>query len=70
MSDWKTIIKRKAQVIERVLSTPDGAEFMKLLEDTFQTSMFDTDPVKMGYKVGQFELVEYLKSLKEVNPDG
>ena len=69
MSDWKTVIKRKSQVIQRVMQGPDGDEFMTLLEDTFQSSMFDADPLKMSYKVGQFELVEYLKSLKEAQID-
>jgi len=56
-------LKRKGQVVRRVLNTPDGKELVEVLERTFQQRMFDVDPAKMAYKVGQYELVEYLKTL-------
>ena len=61
---WRDILKRKAQTVQRVLQGPDGDAFIEMLEDTFQTKIYDADPGRMAYNAGQFELVQYIKQLR------
>ena len=62
---WQDVLRDKAKIVKR---TPD--DVIELLEDTFQRGrMFDDDPHKMAYNIGQYELVEYIKQLRSANGD-
>lgn len=64
MSEWRNDLKSDRQCIERIANTKDGEQMLGMLERIFQVQVFDADPIKMAYNVGQYELVEYLKRLR------
>jgi hypothetical protein len=50
--------------------THDGKLFLKHLVDLCQRcKLYDENPQKMAYRVGQYELVEYLKDLSRGKED-
>jgi len=64
---WQEVVRRKSGVVSRVFASPDGKELLKLLDETFcQRSLFDEDPNKTAYNIGQRDLVVYLQQLKSV----
>jgi hypothetical protein len=50
------------RVMARLWSSPDGVYVMNELVLRKSTRMFDSDPLKMAYKVGQLELLQYINS--------
>jgi hypothetical protein len=70
--DWRDVLKQKSETVKAVFgpSNPQGQSCLKMLEDTFQrNTMLDDSPLKMAYRVGQHELVSYIKELLE-EPNG
>jgi hypothetical protein len=69
--DWRDKLKQKAEVISRALDNETGQAFLEVLEETFQRGrLYDENPNAMAYNVGQHELVEYLKTMKEAAKHG
>jgi hypothetical protein len=67
-SDWADGLKEKVQLIRRVGNTPDGKKLMELLTDVFEErELFDTDALKMARNLGARDVVQYLRSLLELN---
>ena len=64
---WRDQIKPQAVVVQRALLSEHGRELMKLLEKAFQSgTLMGDDMNKTAYAVGQYELVEYLKELRDL----
>jgi hypothetical protein len=64
---WRDQIRPQASVVQRALATEQGHELMKLLEKSFQSgTLMGSNEAETAYAVGQYELVEYLKELRDV----
>lgn len=64
--EWKDQIKAKAKIVMRVTNTEEGKALIDLLEATFQSgTILGSDPQQTAYNAGQFELVAYLKQLRD-----
>lgn len=58
---WERI-EQVRRMITGAFTTRDGRLALKYLEETYQSgAMFDPDPIKMAYKVAQYDLVEDIK---------
>jgi hypothetical protein len=69
--DWRTQLREKAELVNRALDNETGQAFLAMLEETFQRGvLYHENPTKMGYNVGQHELVEYLKTMMEAAKNG
>jgi hypothetical protein len=63
-------LKRKQGIIKRVLMTSDGKELMRVLEETFEERRLrGDDPYDTYYNLGQRDLVQYLKQLRDMNDE-
>ena len=49
----------------RALTTPDGGFFVNLIEETFGGTMIHPNPFMTYAKVGQVEVVDFIKQLTE-----
>ena len=59
-------IEEYKTLAEKVFSTPDGKEFLKLLQQEYaEPSVLQQSTEMTYYKIGQKELVENLKRLAE-----
>lgn len=67
--DQKKQLMRHRQVFQRVVQSDPGKEFINALEEIVGGALFDGDPGRMAYKVGQYELVEYIKSMGAAGGD-
>lgn len=67
---WKEDVGRKGELIRKVFNTPNGKKLFKELEFTFShQSCFDPCPYRTSYKLGQQELIGYIRQLKEHTPN-
>ena len=63
-ADIKARLDRKAAVLQRVFSTPDGLEVLEYLDEEFTKGvMFSQDPRDEAYKLGARDVVIYLQQL-------
>ena len=63
-ADVKARLDRKAAVLQRVFSTPDGSEALGYLDEEFTKGvMFSQDPLSTAYKLGARDVVIYLQQL-------
>lgn len=46
----------------QIFGSPHGRFVLDYLDDLRRDSLFDSDPLKMARKVGQYELLNYLRS--------
>jgi hypothetical protein len=51
----------------RLLGSPDGKWVLNELERRFAKTLFSTDPLTMAYNVGQFEMIDYMRSFISEN---
>lgn len=68
--DWRDVLRQKSETVKATFgpANPQGQACLKMLEDTFQrNTMLDESAIKMAYRVGQHELVSYIKQLLEEN---
>jgi hypothetical protein len=64
---WRDQIKPQAVIVQRVLQTEHGKEFMALLQKAFQSgTLMGENMSETAYAVGQYELVEYLRELRDM----
>ena len=63
-ADIKERLERKAAVLQRVFSTPDGAEALDYPDEEFtRGALFSQDPLSTAYKLGARDVVIYLQQL-------
>ena len=63
-ADIKERLERKAAVLRRVFSTPDGAEALAYFDEEFtRGELFSQDPLSTAYKLGARDVVIYLQQL-------
>lgn len=57
---------KKADIVKRVLCTADGEKLLKFLEEEFDHEQIFTpgDPHHTAYRLGQRDVVVYLKQMK------
>lgn len=73
VKDYREVLREKRELVIATFgpNNPQGQACLKMLEDTFQRgSMLDDSPQRMAYKVGQHELVGYIKELLETASNG
>ena len=67
LPEWKKQIMAKAKIVMRVAATPEGQALFGVLEKTFQSSsLLEDNPQRTAYNLGQYELVQYLKDLRDI----
>ncbi len=60
----KSALAKKAQVVQRVMSSPDGKAMLELLEKEFlYGEMYDPNPYRTHYNLGARDVVAYLRQL-------
>lgn len=60
----KARLARKAEVLKRTFSTPNGLEALEILEEEFtRGKMFHPDPLSTAYLLGSREVVLYIQQL-------
>lgn len=63
-ADVKARLDRKAAVLQRVFSTPDGQEALGYLDEEFtKGQLFSSDPLSTAYKIGSRDVVIYIQQL-------
>jgi hypothetical protein len=61
-------IKDKVQLMQRLLATPDGKSLMSFLVAEYEDlPLFGSTPEQTAYRVGQRDLVQRLRSLRDYN---
>ncbi len=59
-------LQDRRRIIHNTFTTHDGKLCLEMLIADFQTcKLYDESTSKMAYRVGQFELVQYLKEMTE-----
>lgn len=62
--ELKERLDKKAAVLGRLFSTPDGAEVLSFLEDEFaKGELFSTEPLITAHRIGSRDVVVYLQQL-------
>jgi hypothetical protein len=60
----KGALAKKAQIVQRVLASPDGKELLELLEKEFLFGeLYDPNPYRTHYNLGARDVVAYLRQL-------
>ena len=63
---WAEALHDKMRVVQEVARTPAGKKFFALLEETFERkSLRGSGPYETYYNIGQRDLVEYLRELRD-----
>lgn len=71
--EMKAALARKARAVANILSTPDGEEMLKAIEEEFLKEprrLLGKDPQETGYRIGAADVVYYLKQLKQFHDNG
>jgi hypothetical protein len=63
-------LNHKAAVVQRVLSTPDGQELLRVLQIEFLGRLQGKDEHETVLNAGRADVVAYLMSLQRHNPEG
>lgn len=64
---WKEKLREKSSVVRDAFSTEAGQKLEKLLIETFEDkSLKSEDPHETYYRLGQRDVVQYLRELKGV----
>lgn len=67
-SELRDHLREKQRVIRSVLNTPEGKNLFELLEDAFENrALKASDPHDTYYNLGQRDLVQYLRELRDYN---
>jgi hypothetical protein len=68
--DWQDRLRETQQLLQRLGSNPDGKALIKLLRETFEDRhLRGDDPYDTYYRLGQRDVVQYLRTLMEGNKD-
>ena len=64
---WREQLRPRALTVQRVFQSENGKELMEMMEKQFQRgTLMGNDMNETAYAIGQFELVEYLKELRDL----
>jgi hypothetical protein len=68
--EWRDQLRPQAVIVQRLMNSPGGGEFLALLEQVFQPGelMQATDSERC-YAIGQYELVSWLKQYTNIEVD-
>lgn len=65
---WKEALREKSDLVRQVAETELGARLFELLEETFERrSLVGDGPHETYYRLGQRDVVQYLRELREVS---
>lgn len=69
LKEWQANLLRNYKLFKRVLSTPDGAEMLKVLSEQFASyNLLGEDDRQTNFNLGQRSIVDYLLMMEET-PD-
>lgn len=57
--------KESIFLVSTIFNSEDGKKLIKVLEAELSNSLFDTEPTKMAYRIGQLDLIRNLKFTAE-----
>lgn len=64
---WKERLREKAEIVRSALNTDSGKALFGLMSQTFESgSLKGEDPHDTYYRLGQRDVVAYLRELSEV----
>lgn len=66
---WRHALRPKIELIQRLALTDDGKALFDLLESAFENrSLKGEDPYQTYYNLGQRDVVQYLRELRDIKP--
>lgn len=73
IEEVKSDLRKKALVVKKLLSTPEGRALLEIIEAEFcagktGAKLIGADPQQTAYRVGAYDVVLYLRQLAHYNP--